>query len=255
VARSRERAESALRRVSARAAAALEGIPGETRDPLPDGRTRYSRPLPGRDRMYPETDVPPVTILPDRLTRLRAHLPERPAELRARLARSYELPEEIVRQLVATGEVETLEHLVARGRAPGLVARLLTQDLPAAAVAAATAEELSVDRMDELLTAAETGRFSKEGIPTVLAALLAGAPSLDAAIERAGFTGPRVDDLDAVADRVVRANAALVREKGEAAFSPLMGDVMREVRGRRDGREVADALRRSIARLRAGSPA
>jgi glutamyl-tRNA(Gln) amidotransferase subunit E len=255
VARSRERAESALRRVASRAAAALEGIPGETRDPLPDGRTRYSRPLPGRDRMYPETDVPPVTILPDRLTHLAAHLPERPAELRARLTRSYHLPEEIVRQLVATGEVDTLEQLVGRGRSPGLVSRLVTQDLPTATIAAPAAEPLSVDRMDELLAAAEAGRFAKEGIPAVLGALLSGAPSVEAAAERAGFTGPRVDDLDAVADRVVRANAAMVQEKGEAAFSPLMGDVMREVRGRRDGREVADALRRSIARLRAGSPA
>jgi glutamyl-tRNA(Gln) amidotransferase subunit E len=251
--RSPERAEAALRRVGARAAAALEGIPGETRDPLPDGRTRYSRPLPGRDRMYPETDVPPVPITREHLTRLRASLPERPAEQRARLLRSYPLPEEIVRQLVALGEVESLETLVRRGRSPGLVARLLTQDLPAA-LAARTMEpdaSLPLETADALLAAAEAGRFSKEGIPSVLAALFAGAPSVEAALEKAGLGGPRVDDLDAVADRVVRANATLVRERGDAAFSPLMGDVMREVRGRRDGKEIAEALRRSIARLRA----
>ena len=105
--------------------------------------------------------------------------------------------------------------------------------------------------MDALLAAAEDGRFSKEGIPKVVGALLAGAATLDAALAEVGLSGPRVDDLDAVADRVVRANASLVRERGEAAFSPLMGDVMREVRGRRDGQEIAEALRRSIARLRA----
>jgi glutamyl-tRNA(Gln) amidotransferase subunit E len=43
----------------------------------------------------------------------------------------------------------------------------------------------------------------------------------------------------------------MVRTRGEAAFSPLMGDVMREVRGRRDGREVSDALHAEIARIRA----
>jgi glutamyl-tRNA(Gln) amidotransferase subunit E len=251
--RSKDRAEAALRRISSRAAAALEGIPGETRDPLPDGRTRYSRPLPGRDRMYPETDIPPVPITPQRLAELRARLPERPAAQRERLVSSYQLPPEIARQLVDSGDAELLEDLVRRGRTPGLVARLLTQDLLAAQTAGTPEPELrwTVDRLDELLAAAEAGRFSKEGIPAVLAALLAGAPTLDVAIERAGFTGPRVDDLDAVADRIVRANARMVRERGEAAFSPLMGDVMREVRGRRDGKEVAEAVRRSIARLRA----
>ncbi|MCI4373654.1 MAG: Glu-tRNA(Gln) amidotransferase subunit GatE [Thermoplasmata archaeon] len=250
---SRDRAEAALRRIATRAVAALEGIPGETRDPLPDGRTRYSRPLPGRDRMYPETDVPPIPITAERLALLRARLPERPAAQRDRLVAEYQLPAEIARQLVASGEAEWLEELVHRGRAPGIVARVLTQDLPAATPEGATdsGATLTVDRLDELLGAAESGRFSKEGIPAVLAAWLAGAPTLDVAVERAGLTGPKVDDLDAIADRIVRANAPMVRERGDAAFSPLMGDVMREVRGRRDGKDIADAVRRSIARLRA----
>jgi glutamyl-tRNA(Gln) amidotransferase subunit E len=251
--RSRARAEVALRRVSARATAALEGIPGETRDPLPDGRTRFSRPLPGRDRMYPETDVPPVPITSEHLTALRAHLPERPAAQRERLAASYQLPSEIARQLVASGDADLLEELVRRGRSPGSVARLVTQDLPAANKDETPdpPPSLTVDQLDRLLRAAEQGLFSKEGIPAVLAALRSGAPSVEKAIEQAGLSGPPVEDLDAVADRVVRANAGMVRERGDAAFSPLMGDVMREVRGRRDGKEIADALRRSIARLRA----
>lgn len=96
---------------------------------------------------------------------------------------------------------------------------------------------VTVEQLDELLAAAEEGRFSKEGIPAVLAALLAGAPTFDTAVERAGFTGPPVDDLDVVADRIVRSNSRVVQERGEAAFSALMGDVMREVRGhaRRQG--------------------
>jgi glutamyl-tRNA(Gln) amidotransferase subunit E len=203
--------------------------------------------------MYPETDVPPVLVTAERLDWLRDHLPERPAALRERLVRTYHLPAEVVGQLVSGGDVGLLETLVRLGRAPGLTARLLTQDLPAVSVASAAiaAPELSVERLDELLAAAEAGEFAKEGIPAVLAALVAGAPDLAAALEHAGLAGAGVDDLDAVVDRIVRANAKLVRERGDAAFSPLMGDVMREVRGRRDGREVAESLRRSIARLRA----
>ena len=250
---SRERATHALRRVADRARIALSEIPGETRDPLPDGRTRYSRPLPGRDRMYPETDIPPIAITAERLRRIERTLPERPAALRARLEREYGLAPEVVRQLVYGDAEDLFEELTHKGHSPALVARLLTQELPAVPVPgpATTAFTPAPETLDALLSAVEQGRFAKEGVPAVLAALAAGAAGLDAAIEQAGLSGFRIEELRALIDRIVRSNEELVRRKGPEAFSPLMGDVMKEVRGRRDGREVAEELRRSIARLAA----
>ena len=247
----RKRAESALHRVAVRAEDALEGIPAETRDPLPDGRSRYSRPLPGRERMYPETDIAPIPVRADHLARLRAHLPERPAELRERLARETGVPAEIVVQLVAGGFVEEFEQLFARGHAAPLVARLLIQDLPAVPHPEGTPPvDFALATLDEVLRGAETGAFAKEGIPNVLTELANGAPTVTSAAARAGLSGFSSDELNAIVDRIVSANEALVQERGEAAFQPLMGDVMREVRGRRDGQEVAASLRKAIARRR-----
>ncbi len=247
--RDRARLELALGRVAVRAAAALEGIPGETRDPLPDGRTRFSRPLPGGDRMYPETDIPPIAVTPELLARLAGSLPERPGALRARLAAEYGLPPEVAGQIVGGALAETFESLAKRGRPPALVARLLTQDLPSIPSPSERSEpfEPSVELLDALLRGPEEGRFAKEGMPAVLAALAAGAPSLEAALARAGLSGLSDAELDAIVQRVVRENAGLIAERGEAAFSPLMGDVMHEVRGRRDGKVIAEALRRALA--------
>jgi len=248
----RDRAERAIAAVAERAETARRGVPGETRDPLPDGRTRYSRPLPGRDRMYPETDIPPIPISSEHLDRLRAALPERPAALRERLSRQYGLSDEVVRQLVSGDHVEDFEALVGRGRGPSLVARLLTQDLPGLVPPDGVAAiEPSLDALEALLAAAEAGRFAKEGIPTVLAAMANGAPSLERALAASGLSGMTAEELRALVDRIVAANAPTVQARGDAAFSPLMGDVMREVRGRRDGQEVAAALRAAIARVRA----
>jgi glutamyl-tRNA(Gln) amidotransferase subunit E len=246
---STERLGVALRRIADRATAAIEGIPGETRDPLPDGRSRYSRPLPGRHRMYPETDVPPIPISAEHLDRLRARLPERPSELLERLQRDHRLGAEVVRQLVYGGFADRFEALTARGHAAALVARLLTQDLPAAAAAAGPEFDPPDEVLEAVLGAAGSGRFSKEGIPEVLTALARGASSVDDAIARTGFEGLSADQLKALIERVVRAQAAMVRSRGPEAFSPLMGDLMREVRGRRDGKEVAEELRRAIDRL------
>jgi len=244
----RARAELALARVAARAAAAIEGVPGETRDPLPDGRTRYSRPLPGRERMYPETDIPPIPVTPEHLARLAARLPERPSATRARIAQETGLAPEVVLQVVAGGYTDLFQDLVRRGHAPARVARLIVQDVPAVPRREGEAEpEFPFSLLDSVLRAEEAGAFAKEGIPTVLAELAKGAGSVDAAVERAGLSAFSASELDALVDRVVAQNESLVRERGDAAFSPLMGDVMREVRGRRDGQEVAASLRRAIA--------
>ena len=253
--RSRERAVRAATVIAARAASALDGVPGETRDPLPDGRTRFSRPLPGRDRLYPETDVPPVPVLEARLSRLRGMLPERPSESRRRLEREQGLPAELAGQLVYGNELARYEELVGRGHGPLVVARLLTQEIPGTSLPAGAAPfDPSLSVLDDLLTALGRGAFSKEGVSTVLAQLAAGAPTVDEAISRSGLAAVDAGELDRVVDQVVRSQLPLVRERGEAAFSPLMGDVMRELRGRRDGREVADALRQAIAKALADAP-
>jgi glutamyl-tRNA(Gln) amidotransferase subunit E len=244
-------AARALERIRERARAALLGIPGETRDPLPEGRTRYSRPLPGRDRMYPETDVPPIPVDAERLERLRQVLPESPTETRRRTAERYGLPEELVRSMQRADQLDLFERLVAPGEPAGLVARLLTQLLPALEGADGAAVEIEEGRLAELLEAVRKGNFSKEGIPEVLAALAKGATDLPSAIAAAGLGAPAPVELDRLAEELVERNRSLLAARGDGAFAPLMGDLMKEVRGKRDGKQVAEALRRAIERARA----
>jgi glutamyl-tRNA(Gln) amidotransferase subunit E len=243
-------AERALGLVRERALQALEGVPGETRDPLPDGRTRYSRPLPGRDRMYPETDVPPIRVDPGRIAALAEHLPERPEITRSRLASEYGIGAEVVRQIQRAVRTEAFEGLVHRGFPAPLVARLLTQDVPAAEAEAPSppAIELPDEGLAAVLNLVADGTIAKEGMLPVLVQLRKGAHTALEAAAKAGLSTEPSEDLATLAARIVDQNSALIVERGEAAFSPLMGDMMRELRGKRDGQEVAAALRAALAR-------
>jgi glutamyl-tRNA(Gln) amidotransferase subunit E len=241
------RAHRGLAAVRHRAAAGLQGVPEETRDPMPDGRTRYSRPLPGRDRMYPETDVPPIPVSPQRIRNLRAHLPPHPREVRARLVAAHHLSDETVRHLQRAGEVERFEWLTARGHAAPLVAQLLSREI------VATGDEkepfeFPLGLLDGLLAAVEAGEFAKEGLGRVLAALAGGSPTVADALAKSGLQTMSRGELDRLAASIVAKNAPLIAAKGPGAFSPLMGDLMREVRGRRDGQEVAAVLREALAK-------
>jgi glutamyl-tRNA(Gln) amidotransferase subunit E len=71
---------------------------------------------------------------------------------------------------------------------------------------------------------------------------------VDAAIRR---VAPAVSaaDVEAVVRRVVAEREGFARERGMAALGPLMGVVMKELRGSVDGKVVSEALRRELERL------
>ena len=54
--------QTAVNEIIIRAKEATIGIPSETRQALSDGTNGFERILPGADRMYPDTDLPPKKI-------------------------------------------------------------------------------------------------------------------------------------------------------------------------------------------------
>jgi len=60
-----KKAHEALSEVAKRAS--VFGVPEETRRANPDGTSSYMRPLPGKARLYPETDLEPIVITKDML--------------------------------------------------------------------------------------------------------------------------------------------------------------------------------------------
>jgi glutamyl-tRNA(Gln) amidotransferase subunit E len=74
--------ETASKEIAIRISEAFEGVPSETRQALPGGNTAFERILPGPDRMYPDTDLPPEPIDLDMLERVRSDLPPAPWERR-----------------------------------------------------------------------------------------------------------------------------------------------------------------------------
>jgi glutamyl-tRNA(Gln) amidotransferase subunit E len=68
--------QTGINEVRIRLTEALSHVPRETRRSLASGATCFERMLPGPDRMYPDTDLPPIVILDDRFARARSRVPE-----------------------------------------------------------------------------------------------------------------------------------------------------------------------------------
>lgn len=96
-----------------RAREAAVGVPSETRQALADGTTGFERILPGPDRMYPDTDRPPIRITEERIARLSAK-PLEAAWSREARYREWGVPEDCIGPLIMSRWAETFEGLVKK---------------------------------------------------------------------------------------------------------------------------------------------
>ena len=71
----------------------FQGIPPETRKSFEDGTTIFERVLPGADRMYPDTDTPPIPLEDSYITELGKNLPDDVAD-RIRQMAEWGIPDD-----------------------------------------------------------------------------------------------------------------------------------------------------------------
>ncbi len=117
---------TAIEEIRDRMIEAFDGVPCETRQHLREGLTDFERILPGADRMYPDTDHPPVKLARERIERIRAGLHEPAAAIEERF-RAYGLPEDTIAQLALSPRVALIDRLHEEGADMKLVGRVLGQ--------------------------------------------------------------------------------------------------------------------------------
>ncbi|MDR3075425.1 MAG: Glu-tRNA(Gln) amidotransferase subunit GatE [Candidatus Methanoplasma sp.] len=243
-----KKATDALRVAVERANIALECVPEETRDPLPDGTTKYSRPLPGAARMYPETDVPPMIITADRIRTIEENMPEFPEEIEKRLVSRYSINTQQAGQIVRQSRDELFVKISEASGMPAIAAAVLTNtytELEHEGLNMGSVDDGHVLRMFDLLKA---GRFSKEALPSLLREMAKGSDA-DGAIRALGIEAVDSDEASRVIAAIVKEREDFVKSKGQDAIGPLMGPVMGALRGKIDGKQANEILAREIKKL------
>ncbi len=235
-------ARSALEGVADCAREALHGAHRAVRAAQQDDSSRFMRPLPGAARMYPETDVPPIRITKAQWTHVLGRLPPKPEERIAALVDAHGVSKDIAEQLVKDSSDREFEQWCEAGVEAGLAARVLLQ------YAAEWKHPDAVKaRVLEVSLALSDGKFAKEAVPDVLAALDASPEqSLEDAIKAAGAEAADEGELDAVISRVISERLDFIKQRGMGSMGPLMGPVMAELRGKVDGAVISQRLRAAI---------
>jgi glutamyl-tRNA(Gln) amidotransferase subunit E len=242
VAAAKKKALCAAHQVVRRAEMALQGVPEETRKMLEGGSTAYMRPLPGAARMYPETDVFPVLITREVWDAIET--PELLTDKAERFMSELQLDPALARQIAYSEQMPLFEQAVRDGIRPTLAARTLLSTMVEMKRDGVAVDTLTSPTILELLHQVEDGVVAKEAIPEVLSAVAGGA-SLEEAIEQCAPSVSK-DELLASIRMILDARADFIAERGMAALGPIMGVVMREMRGRADGKLISDLLKQEL---------
>jgi len=156
-----ETAKKALEAVCMRAE--MDKIPNETRKANPDGTTSYMRPLPGRARLYPETDVLPIRV--DKKLLKSIEKGESLEEKRAKLEKL--LNKEMAEKILRSKNLPLFEKLLELGVDPTLLATTLENTLVSLRREGIELKDLE-STLTELFSAYKKDIFVKAAIPEIL---------------------------------------------------------------------------------------
>jgi glutamyl-tRNA(Gln) amidotransferase subunit E len=238
----------ALDAVVERAREALNGITMDTRAANPDGTTRFTRPRPGAARMYPETDVQIVKITPEYLRTLEKNLPEMPEDKLARFQKVYGLNEKLARQITDSEFITLFEELAEIHRElRTLMAVTLTEDLKKLQRDGVNVDALTDDILKYIFEAIVKDAIVKESISEVITWLSKNPEkTVESAIEELKLNLMNEKDLEKFIDEKILSNRVLISKLGKKASGPLMGIVMRDLRGRAKASDVQRIINKKL---------
>ncbi len=237
-----EDARLGAQEVVVRVREATMGIPSETRQALKDGTNGFERILPGPNRMYPDTDLPPKAVAAERLDRIRAGLPPRITS-RERWYREIGVPEDLIERLSASPYAALFEKSVKEwGLSPKLASVLLIQCPKRLKKKGLPVPLLDGGMAEDTLKALKDRRLFKEGILPLLEQAMVSGQSIDQLLPSPGtvleLQESIVQTAESLANKKMKDDQSLMRL--------AMGMLMQKWRGRIDGTNVADQLARYL---------
>ncbi|MDG6898784.1 MAG: Glu-tRNA(Gln) amidotransferase subunit GatE, partial [Nitrososphaerota archaeon] len=240
-----ERVRAAVAMLRKRLEEAPQGVPAETRTPTDEGETRYMRPRPGAQRMYPETDIPDIVITKQRVKDAEESVPERWQARVKRLEKDFSLSGEMALKVYDSDRAALFERLARRAGVEGSFVATVVVDLPTRLAREGVPEEAVTDGLlEDVLKAIAEGKVAKEVAPDIVRLVAKGeAADVGSAVESLGLRPMGRQELEELVDELLRHEEKLVEERGEGAFSALMGEVMEKARGRADGHLASTVLR------------
>jgi len=232
---------------------AANGVPAETRAVTQEGETVFLRPRPGASRMYPETDIPSISVIPEevKLARDTADATKSWDESIAEIQQKYSLNSQLSEQIFDSVYMELFEKICENKKnSPNFVASILCSSITNLERKGFDCTLLKPEHIIESFELLASGKIPKESLEIIFESIMSGkSENVSIAMQSTDVSSMDEAELNGILDKIIQNNMDLVRERGEHAVVTLMGIAMKEVRGKASGKMVNDLLRKKVSEL------
>jgi glutamyl-tRNA(Gln) amidotransferase subunit E len=234
---------TACQEIAIRGREATIGVPSDTRQALKDDTNGFERVLPGPERMYPDTDLPPIALRSERIETARSRLPEFVWETETRFREGGMVPHDVARLIVSPWAAVATRAVQEMGLSARWLGVLLAQRMTAFKRAGLRPERFNDGHLWAILEAHAGGRLAREGVPWLLERLLRECEDGIADAQLIGALAsvrPATDEeLDRRVDEAIDAARRRTFKTEQALARHVMGALMADLIGRVDGRRLA----------------
>jgi glutamyl-tRNA(Gln) amidotransferase subunit E len=235
-------ADTGAKEIIIRAREATIGIPSETRQALRDGTNGFERILPGADRMYPDTDLPPKQIADARRERIKATLPL-DFWMRESKYRTLGVPEDVVLPLSTSRFAALFSTIVNEWRiSPTLASVALVQFIKRMKRSGLDVGLLSLEVMKSIFEAYKNGKISKDAI----------YHTMKKVVRQGEFSVETLPESCSREELAVVVRSCIARLSNVKVWHPekrheiLMGMAMENLKGRIEAGAVADYISQEL---------
>ena len=218
---------------------AKKKVEQSVRKALDDGNTEFLRPMPGAARMYPETDLPLLKISRTLINQVKKSLPKLRSEIEKELIRRG-LNQEMIKLLFKQDKLEEFKDFLEIINNPQLIAKVILifpKEI-------ASHENISISKISKILNKdilmhvlenLKKKKIFETQIKNVLERIVKGKTLEEAIIfER--------EDLNVIEEKIIK----IIKDKPGLSKKAYMGLVMKEFKGKIDGREAMEIIKKHM---------
>lgn len=238
----------AVRELARRLKCAIYGVVAETRSVADDGSTVYMRPRPGSARMYPETDIPYISVPESYLNSLDSSVPLPWPEIISNLCERYRINAKLAKQIYDSDYLELFYQIAALTKIPpSFIVSKLTDELANFHRQGFDLTLLQDDVIKDTFMKVDGEKLGKESVTLIIEKILnKEASNADEAIALLGIETISSDKIIAMVDEVILENQQIVIQRRNASQGLLMGRCMARLRGKVDGQTLDKVLKERL---------
>jgi glutamyl-tRNA(Gln) amidotransferase subunit E len=245
------RAMHAMKKIVERAKMALEGVPQETRRLLPNGNSEFLRVIHGKERIYPDTDTPPIVITKEMVDECKSKVGKRPWEISQELHDKCGFNQDQVDLLIRAEQVDRFyDYTEGLGINGSLAYRLLIE---LHRKKRREGIKFSLQTSDKLAEALSNKTIIPEQVEQIIN-VFAKEPSLtvEQALKRLGAPVVSASELDGLILRKLRLFDEVKIRSDETyrkkALPKIVGEVLKSINRSVSGKKVAEKIHALVDR-------